>query len=105
MKSRMNGRLIIGMGLCLGAAILGRYGLNGPDLVATLACVFATVWLAKQLGLTRATDHASVYELNLLARLDNPNPAVRKQAEIERELYNWQQFHRSGTQADALSRV
>jgi len=94
-KSGMNGRLVIGVGLCLGAVILARYGLTVPGLTTALACVFASVWLAKQFGLTRAADHATEYELNLLARLDDPNPTVHKQAEIERQLYNLQQFRGS----------
>jgi len=94
-KSGMNGPIVIGVGLCLGTAILARHGLTVPDLTAALACVFVTVWLAKQFGLTRATDHATEYELNLIARLDDPNPTVHKQAEIERQLYNLQQFRAS----------
>ena len=44
---------------------------------------------------SRAADPATDYELNLLARLDNPNPAVHKQAEMEKELHSWQQSHGS----------
>jgi len=88
-------RLAVGMGLCFGAAMLARYGLSGPVLMAALACVFASVWLAKQLGLSRAADPEADYELNLLARLDDPNPTIHKQAEMERELHNWHQSHGS----------
>ena len=94
-KTGMSARLIIGVGLCLGTVILARHGMTVPDFTAALACVFASIWLAKQFGLTRAADHATAYELNLLARLDDPNPTVHKQAEIERQLYNLQQFRGS----------
>jgi len=95
MNSRTKGRLVIAMGLCLGAAMLARYGLNLPVSIAALACVLAAIWIARQLGLSRAADPATDYELNLLARLDNPNPAVHKQAEMEKELHSWQQSHGS----------
>ena len=85
--------LFIGTGLCLGAVILAGNVLNWPGLIAAIVCVFATVWLAKQFGLARATDNRIEYELNLLARLDNPNPSVYMQAEIERDLRTWQQLH------------
>lgn len=45
------------------------------------------------------------YQLSLLARLDNPNAAVHKQAEIERELYSWHQFQGLATEANAPSKV
>jgi hypothetical protein len=95
MKSMTKRRLVVGMGLCVGAVMLARFGMNGPALIAALACVLAAIWLTRQLGPIRRADPAADYELNLLARLDNPNPTVHKQAEMERELHNWQQYHGS----------
>lgn len=95
MKGMTKRHLVVGAGLCVGAAMLAGFGLNGPALMAALACMFAGIWLARQLGPIGATDPAADYELNLLARLDDPNPAVHRRAEMERELHNWQQSHGS----------
>jgi len=95
MKGMTKRRLVVSVGLCVGAAMLAGYGLNLLVLVAALVCVFAAIWLARQVDPVRSADPAADYELNLLARLDDPNPAVHKQAEMERELHNWQQWHGS----------
>lgn len=94
MKGMTKRRLVVSVGLCVGAAMLAGYGLNLPVLVAALVCVFAAIWLARQIDSVHPADPAD-YELNLLARLDDPNPAVHKQAEMERDLHNWQQSHGS----------
>jgi hypothetical protein len=93
MKAGTHRCLLIGTGLCLVAVILARHGFNWPGLVAAIVCVFGAVWIVKQLGLARSTDCGTEYELDLLARLDDPDPFVRKQAEKERDLRAWQRFH------------
>jgi poly(3-hydroxybutyrate) depolymerase len=94
MKSITKRRLVVGVGLCVGAAMLARYGLTGPALMAALACILASVWLARQFGLTGTADSAD-YELNLLARLDGPDPEIQRQADMEKELHIWHQSHGS----------
>jgi len=92
MKNATTARLIVAMGLSLGALLLAIYGINGPLLMAALGCAFASFWAASRLAPKPAQDPAD-YKLNLLARLDDPDPAVHHQAENERELLEWRKEH------------
>ncbi len=88
MKNATTARLIVAMGLLLGVLLLAMYGINGPLLMAALGCAFASFWAASKFAPKPAQDPAD-YKLNLLARLDDPDPAVHHQAENERELLEW----------------
>jgi hypothetical protein len=89
MKSAMIAGVVVGLGLLLGVVIIGRFGLSVPMLIAAAACVAASLWAARQIAPPRRMDRVD-YELNLLARLDNPNPEVHRRAEMERDLQSWQ---------------
>ena len=89
MKNTVLAGVVVALGLLLGMVIMARFGLNVPMFIAAAACVAASLWAARQIAPPRRLDRVD-YELNLLARLDNPDPEVQRQAEMERELHNWQ---------------
>ncbi|MFM9844874.1 MAG: hypothetical protein ACKVOI_18080 [Dongiaceae bacterium] len=92
MQNATAARVIVAMGLSAGALLLAIYGISGPLLMAALGCVFAAFWAASRLVPKPAQDPAD-YKLNLLARLDDPDPAVHHQAENERALLEWRREH------------
>lgn len=92
MKRAMIAAFVVGLGLLLGVVIIARFGLSIPMFIAAAACVAASLWAARQIAPPRRMDRVD-YELNLLARLDDPNPEVHRQAELERELQSWQRSH------------
>jgi hypothetical protein len=89
MKNAVVAGVVVALGLLLGMVIMARFGLNVPMFIAAAACVATSLWAARQIAPPRRLDRVD-YELNLLARLDNPDPEVQRQAEMERELHNWQ---------------
>jgi hypothetical protein len=92
MKRAMIAGVVVGLGLLLGVIIIGRFGLSVPMFIAAAACVAASMWAARQIAPPHRVDRVD-YELNLLARLDNPNPEVHRRAEMERDLHHWQRSH------------
>lgn len=93
MKSVMKIPLAVWLGLLAAVAILAIFGMNGLTMTVALACVAMGVGLASTLSSWRRAEAASDYELNLLARLDSRDPAVHHQAELERDLQDWQRTH------------
>jgi hypothetical protein len=84
MNFQKTGRYIVGLGLCLSFLIVYFYGMSLPVLTVAAACFAVSVWLPSQL--TPAQDD---YQLNLLARLDDPDQQTHHQAENEREMLEW----------------
>jgi hypothetical protein len=93
MKSATKARVVVGLGIVLAGVILARFGLNAEVLFVALACVGAAYWVARQFAPAQTVDPVADYELNLLARLDDPDPAVHHRAEMERDLQHWQRSH------------
>lgn len=95
MRETMTSRIVGGLALCLGILILllvVRFGLDLPLLSVGLICI-AAAWLAVDMAPKRDADAAVDYELDLLARLDDPDPQVQRQAELERELHHRPDSH------------
>jgi len=92
MKNAVIAGVVVGLGLLLGIIIIARFGLSVPMFFAAAGCVAASLWAARQIAPPRRMSRDD-YELNLLARLDDPDPQVHRRAEMERELQTWQRSH------------